>query len=152
MRGALFLVALGLAACGTEGAVLELEIVLPPAGACGADRATVRAAFERDIGGDGACPADEWASGDCTANLPLGDAASTTRISIVATEDDVAEPLCVRVTFGDAGCAVGALPPGTTNLRVSPAFRDAGYTELTVAIDDACAPQDLGVLSATPIP
>ena len=152
MKQALLLTTLAMTACGTEGAVLELELVLPPAGACGADRAAVRAAFERDVGGDGSCPADAWASGDCLADLALAATPTTTRVSVVATEDDVDQPLCVRITFDDAGCAIDALPPGTTTVRVDPAFRDAAYTELSIPIPDACTTHDLGVLAATPIP
>ena len=154
MRAALLAIAtvIGVTGCGTEGAVLELELELPASGACGADHAAVRAVFERDLGGDGACPAEEWAAGDCIADIALGDARTTSRISVVATENDVDQPLCVRVLFGAAGCAVGGMPPGTATLRVHPAFRDAGYTELSVAIADACTREDLGVLAAMPIP
>jgi hypothetical protein len=155
-RGALAAIASIVLGCGTEGAVLELELRLPPTGTeCGADRAGVQAVFERDVAGAGDCPfATDWAAGDAITGLALESTASTARISIVAGEGVVAQALCVKICFDaiDACHQVGYTPRGAATLRVEPAFLEERYTELAVTIADACATQALGTHPAVPIP
>lgn len=151
MRTLLFVLLVG---CGADGGVLELALDLPAAGStCGADRAAVRVVFESDVAGGGACPfTADWAAGDCLSDLPLSTERTTERVSIVASDEELGEPLCVRVAFGEGGCLVGAAPAGTANLRVERAFAEGRYTEVAIAIADPCANEDFGTREAMVIP
>jgi hypothetical protein len=83
--------------------------------------------------------------------ITLGEDPQTVPISIVAEEEDVSQPVCLRVRF----CAgprcdevIDAEAPEAT-AHIEPAFAADRYTRATVEIPSACTDSPLGRIAAT---
>ncbi len=132
-----------LAGCADDG-ILEIELALPRAAdACGATEVAV----EARIPPEGSCFFDQdWFDGD-SAVLALADTGSSERVSVVASSDDVARPLCVRLRACDgAGCP----PPDVTigvraEITIERAFYVGQYTSVALGPVDLCADSSEGI-------
>lgn len=136
-RALALLIALVASGCAEDG-ILELDLVLPSAAdACGATQVGV----EARIPPEGSCFFDqEWLDGD-HAVLALEPIEVRHRVSVVATAEDVARPLCLRVR----ACNADACPPPEVTIGVRAeiaierAFYLGQYTALELGPIDLCA-------------
>lgn len=133
------LLALFLAGCAGN-AVLELEVVLPAADACGVAlgleaRISTACLFEQD-----------WFDGDA-AVLAIEEGVTAHQISLVAEGADVDRTLCLRARgCPDASaCPLADVTAGrATNVEIPRAFYRGHYTRYSLLIDP-CVAQTLTI-------
>jgi hypothetical protein len=143
-----------LCACGDGGSILEVELALPASDeACVAlIHARVQALFERESGVPDDCGfGTAWSNVAMHDGIVLGEDPQAVPISIVAGDEDVSQPVCLRVRF----CAgprcdelVDAEAPEAT-ARIEPAFAADRYTRATIEVPTSCTSSPLGTIAAT---
>ncbi|MCB9597073.1 MAG: hypothetical protein H6719_30395 [Sandaracinaceae bacterium] len=140
-----------LAGCG-DAAILELTLELPAASArCDSAIARVDARFL--AADETACPVatGEW-RGDAL-DVAVGDTPSTLIVDVVADDDEVELPLCLRLRPCDGpGCPRhDPLVDPSLVAELARPFHRGQRTRWTLTVRDLCFPDDRGVIDACAI-